>query len=287
MQKNYFLTLLIATTYSCENNMQSSNAPKALPLTVQMASTEQTVPTQTTIKDISTEQTVPVQTTVKDIPLPKGYRRVTCQDGTFAAWLRQLKLKSDKTVYLFNGQKKLNQSAQYAVLDVSVGKRDLQQCADAIMRLRGEYFYGKKDYNKIEFHKVEGSLMKYTDYAGTDYSYPKFLKYMDKVFSAASTLSLSKEVTPLANPSDIRGGDIFIKGGAPGHAVIVLDVAQHIENKQVIFLLAQSYMPAQDIHILKNPNDNSLSPWYSTNYGANLETPEWTFEKHRLSRFPN
>jgi hypothetical protein len=272
MKKNYFLTILVAATLGCDNNMQPSNAPNAQPLTAQFA---------------SNEQVAPVQTAVKDIPLPKGYRRVTCEDGTFAAWLRQLKLKSDKTVYLFNGQKKPNQTAQYAVLDVSVGKRDLQQCADAIMRLRGEYFYGRKDYNKIEFHNVGGTLLKYTNYAGTDYSYPKFLKYMDKVFSEASTLSLSKEVAPLANPADIRGGDIFIKGGAPGHAVIVLDVAQNIETKQVIFLLAQSYMPAQDIHILKNPNDDALSPWYSTNYGANLETPEWTFEKHRLSRFPN
>ena len=286
MKKNYFLTIFAITTWACDNNRQSSNAPQARPLTVQLASNEPQNAAQTPVKDLPTEQTAPAQS-VKDIPLPKGYKRVTCAAGTFADWLRQLKLKSDKTVYLFNGQKKLNQTAQHAVLDVSVGKRDLQQCADAIMRLRSEYFYGRKDYNKIEFHNVGGTLLKYTNYAGTDYSYPKFLKYMDKVFSEASTLSLSKEVSPLANPVEIRGGDIFIKGGAPGHAVIVLDVAQHVENKQVIFLLAQSYMPAQDIHILKNPNDANLSPWYSTNYGANLETPEWTFEKHRLSRFPN
>jgi Domain of unknown function (4846) len=272
MKKIYFLTLFASTIWCCNNDRLPSKASKQVPLSVQVA---------------LNEQTTPASTPVKDIPLPKGYRRVTCQEGTFPAWLRQLKLKSDKTVYLFNGQKKFNQTAQYAVLDVSVGKRDLQQCADAIMRLRGEYFYGRKEYHKIEFHNVEGNLLKYTNYAGTDYSYPKFLKYMDKVFSEASTLSLSKEVTPLVNPAELRGGDIFIKGGAPGHAVIVLDVAQNIENKQIIFLLAQSYMPAQDIHILKNPNNNTLSPWYATNFGANLETPEWTFEKHRLSRFPN
>jgi Domain of unknown function (4846) len=272
MKKFYVLALFMATLYSCNNNPKPPKVTKTMPSTAQL---------------VANEQTAPVQTMIKDIPLPKGYRRVACAEGTFAAWLRQLKLKSDKTVYLFNGQKKGNQTAQYAVLDVSVGKRDLQQCADAIMRLRGEYFYGRKEYSKIEFHNVEGTLLKYTNYAAKDYSYPKFLKYMDKVFSEASTLSLSKEVTPLANPVEIQGGDIFIKGGAPGHAVIVLDVAQHIDNKQVIFLLAQSYMPAQDIHILKNPNNNGLSPWYSANYGANLETPEWTFEKHRLSRFPN
>ncbi len=27
-------------------------------------------------------------------------------------------------------------------------------------------------------------------------------------------------------------------------------------------LLAQSYMPAQDIHVLNNPRTHSLNPWY-------------------------
>jgi hypothetical protein len=273
MKKMYFFSLLCCGLGSCDNNTHPRQAtPVTKPLTVQVA-------TQTSANN--------AQMAVKDIVLPKGYRRLACSEGSFGAWLRQLKLKSDKTVYLFNGQKKLNQSAQYAVLDVSVGKRDLQQCADAIMRLRAEYFYGQKAYAKIQFHNVEGTLLQYSNYAKGDYSYVKFLKFMDKVFSEASTLSLSQEVKPLANPAEIRGGDIFIKGGAPGHAVIVLDAAEHMDTKQVIFLLAQSYMPAQDIHILKNPNDNALSPWYATNYGANLETPEWTFEKHRLNRFPN
>jgi hypothetical protein len=32
----------------------------------------------------------------------------------------------------------------------------------------------------------------------------------------------------------------------------------------VTFLLAQkSYMPAQDIHILVNPSNDKLGPWYS------------------------
>jgi len=50
------------------------------------------------------------------------------------------------------------------------------------------------------------------------------------------------------------------------------------------FLLGQSYMPAQNIHILRNPNDPSRSPWYSTNFGATLNTPEWTFDKEQLYR---
>ncbi|MBN2610182.1 MAG: hypothetical protein JXB00_01355, partial [Bacteroidales bacterium] len=52
-----------------------------------------------------------------------------------------------------------------------------------------------------------------------------------------------------------------------------------------VFLLAQSYMPAQDIQILKNPNDKSISPWYSLDFEGDLITPEWTFKKTDLKRF--
>ena len=80
-------------------------------------------------------------------------------------------------------------------------------------------------------------------------------------------------------------GYVFIKGGYPGHAVIVMDVAEN-ETGEKVFLLAQSYMPAQDMHILKNPNNPALSPWYSIDETQDLRTPEWTFSWDQLRRFP-
>jgi len=74
--------------------------------------------------------------TTQSIPTPAGYTRV--QTDGFGSYLRNIALKQDNTVYLYNGEKKANQSAQYAVMDVSVGGQDLQQCADAVMRLRAE-----------------------------------------------------------------------------------------------------------------------------------------------------
>ena len=240
---------------------------------------------------------------VKNIPLPNGYERTPQTATAFGAYLSNIKLKKDKTVYLFNGQKKGNQTAQYAVLDVSVGNRDLQQCADAVMRLRGEYLFQQKAFDKIVFHAVEGQLMRFVDWANgnhnlltikdvtqklkpnSDISYPNFLKYMNYVFAYASTLSLEKEITPLSKISEIQAGDVFIKGGAPGHAITVMDVAKNKTTGKKIFLLSQSYMPAQDIHILKNPNNSDLSPWYSEDFGDVLQTPEWDFARKALRRF--
>ncbi|MGM2875088.1 DUF4846 domain-containing protein, partial [Bacillus cereus group sp. BC55] len=55
--------------------------------------------------------------------------------------------------------------------------------------------------------------------------------------------------------------------------------------KEVMFMIAQSYMPAQNIHVLKNFNQQQNSPWYSTNFDVYLKTPEWTFTKDQLMRF--
>src|SRR5689334_13565037 len=84
---------------------------------------------------------------VEEIPVPDHFERMP--DSGFGQWLRQMPLKTDKTVYLYNGEKKQNQSAQFAVLDVSVGKNDLQQCADAVMRLRAEYLRFTNRHNMI------------------------------------------------------------------------------------------------------------------------------------------
>jgi hypothetical protein len=48
--------------------------------------------------------------------------------------------------------------------------------------------------------------------------------------------------------------------------------------------LAQSYMPAQEIHVLKNPLDGAIGPWYRVP-AETLVTPQWTFESTDLKRF--
>ena len=77
--------------------------------------------------------------TVEQIPVPANYKRITVSSSSFGWYLRKQELKKEKTVYLYNGTEKYNQQAQYAVLNISVGNKDLQQCADAIMRIRAEY----------------------------------------------------------------------------------------------------------------------------------------------------
>lgn len=238
------------------------------------------------------------------IAVPAGYERVKVEKGSYEEYLRTFPVKKHGTkVYLYNGKLKGVQDLHSAVLAIDTGDRDLQQCADAVMRLRAEYFYREKNYSSISFNFTNGFPAPYQKYAegyrikdnknGTswikksdpDYSYSTFRNYLYTVFNYAGSASLSKELIKVKDLSKIKIGDIFIQGGFPGHAVLVVDAAVHKKNGKKIFLIAQSYMPAQDIHILKNPEDEGLSPWYSTDFGEELYTPEWTFKKTDLKRF--
>jgi hypothetical protein len=108
---------------------------------------------------------------------------------------------------------------------------------------------------------------------------------MDLVFAYAGTYSLERELRPV-KIEDIDIGDVFIKGGFPGHAVLVADMAVNEATGEKRFLLIQSYMPAQDMHVLKNPKAEDGSPWYSTDIGEQLVTPEWVFLSSSLRRWP-
>jgi hypothetical protein len=234
-------------------------------------------------------------------PTPAGFERVAAAPGSFAEWLRNLPLKPQGSeVHLFDGKPKARQDVHAAVIDIDTGSRDLQQCADAVMRLRGEWLYATGKQSGIAFNFSSGSRVAFERYAKgerpdeaakrwkksaiADASYAAFRKYMDLVFAYAGTASLEKELQE-ADPGSIEPGYVFIKGGAPGHAVIVADVAENKVTKAKRFLLIQSYMPAQDMHVLKNHANGDGSPWYALPAG-DLVTPEWTFSKGSLRRWP-
>lgn len=204
--------------------------------------------------------------------VPEGYHHVVVKPGSFAEYLQSLPLKPVGTqTKTYRGDVARTDIYTAAVVDISVGNQDLQQCADAVMRLRGEYLYKQKAYKSISFNFVDGFKCDYIHYADgyryrnvrwkltakKDYSYPAFIRYMELVFSYASTISLEKETHAVTNPAELKAGDIFIHGGSPGHCFIVMDVVENAQHQKQ-FLLAQSFMPAQNIQVLQYH-----SPWFS------------------------
>jgi hypothetical protein len=132
--------------------------------------------------------------------------------------------------------------------------------------------------------KVSGNNTSWYKATGEDYSYDTFRKYMDQIFMYAGTASLSKELVPVS-VDDLQIGDIFIVGGHPGHAMVIVDMAKDVWGNKAI-MVAQSYMPAQDIHIVTNLNNKNTSPWYIINTNTkSVSFPEYYFNIDTIKRF--
>jgi hypothetical protein len=229
--------------------------------------------------------------------------RILADSNSFGAYLRVLPLKPHgSSVKYYDGNLKRNNNTYIGVVDLSIGDRDLHQCADAVMRLRADYLREQKRYDEIKFSFNNGFVADYSKWKegyrihfnGDSFSWRKktapsdsdesYWKYLEYVFSFAGTWSLEKELKAVSI-EDMEIGDVFIYGGAPGHAVIVVDMIQDKSTREKYFMLAQSYMPAQEIQILVNPNNSDTSPWYSAEIGSTLQTPEWNFDGDALKRF--
>jgi hypothetical protein len=260
-----------------------------------------TAPATTTKSDTTVSSGMTIATRI--VP-PAGYVRQPVDSLSFAGYLRYLPLKpADAKVHYFDGREKPNQAAAVAVIDLDVGNQDLQQCADAIIRLRAEYLWQTGQYNAIQFHftngflapyrqwragqriRVNGNTVRWTSGGAHSSSYASFRAYLKIIFAYAGTLSLAAELQPRPL-AEVQIGDVFIQQGSPGHAVVVVDKAQHQASGELVILLAQSYMPSQDIHVLANPADAALSPWYQVReLSGAFATPEWRFSGTDLRHF--
>ena len=314
MKRNtYILFLILILFESCAQGTKQKKKSENVKMAINAESSNQPIVEQIKINPSGS-------TIEKRILPPTGFTRIIGNDGSFAKYLRNLPLKPHGSeVLLYDGSIKTNYNTYDAVIDMEIGNKDLHQCADAVMRLRAEYLWNHKRYNDIHFNFTNGFRVDYSKWMegkrmvvkgnetywvdkldityvdswflknqlpeAPSNTYQDFWEYMELIFNYAGTLSLSKELIPV-DIRDMKIGDVFIWGGSPGHAILVMDIAENSDTKEKTFLLAQSYMPAQETQILQNPNNSKLSPWYSVaEISEELHTPEWTFSINDLKRF--
>ncbi len=227
-------------------------------------------------------------------PVPVSYVA-----GSWPDFLQHLPY-SYKPIVDYAGRTVSNQGKHFAMLSFDVGKEDLQQCADALMRLRAEYLFSAKRGKDIGFHFQAGPFYPWTAYRSgirpvlnngrlrlvrtmpaCDSSYHSLRKYLDIVFAYSGTVSLCKE---LPATQRLTTGTVIIWPGNPGHCTIVIDAAV-IAPKDTVYRLAEGYMPAQGIYILSNPYEPALNPWYHLQAGNDISTASCDFRSYYLRRF--
>ena len=211
---------------------------------------------------------------------PKNYEWVKSSPNSYGHFLENFPLKKyGSPIVKFNNEKIANQNLHEAVFDIDVGDTDLQQCADAIIRLRAEYLYKEKKLDQIAFHFTSGDLFSWNDYkkgirpivSGNNVSFQRiekendsresFRNYLNKIFTYAGTISQFKEATTITKTSDLKTGDFVITAGSPGHVVFIAGVSENKKGDK-LFLLAEGFTPAQSISVMNNPHEPEISPWY-------------------------
>ena len=238
--------------------------------------------------------------TAKQPYLAAGRQIVSAKQPDEKSWLYFLQHLPiiDGPVLDYTGNPVAYQQKHTAIINYDVGTKDLQQCADALMRLRAEYLFQQQRYHEIGFHFVNGNLYKWDQYcdgikvvpAGNDirlvkasqspYTHESLRKYLDVVYNYASTISLAKE---LKKTNEFAAGTVIIHPGSPGHCFIIIDEATD-SNGEKVFKLAEGYSPAQSIYVLSNLIELEINPWYHLHTGT-INTSSFRFVDYELKSF--
>jgi hypothetical protein len=200
----------------------------------------------------------------------------------------------------YKGNKISNQAKHFAIVDYDIGNTDLQQCADALIRLRAEYLFSQKRFSEIGFHFTSGHYYSWEDYCKgkrpfirgnkvyftnsvrSDKTHASLRKYFDIVYTYAGTISLNKELFP-ANSFEI--GTVVIWPGSPGHCFIIIDKTVTKEGIP-LYKLVEGYTPAQSIYVLaNNTSSEELSPWCRLFKNEVINTASYTFTNYHLKKF--
>jgi hypothetical protein len=294
-----WIALLFLGCQASAQNPGADNTPKPIPETTTpkpgLAKTSDGASLHTPSKEELARYTwlteeKQVRALAASIPPPEGYTRVAVSKDSFGEWLRGLPLRAPNTpVNDYNGGevRSANDLNVAAVVELDVGVKDLQQCADSIIRLHAEWLWATKSADKAAYKFTSGDLAQWKSYAAgerakvsgnkvswaktsaADNSYQNYRKYLNLVFTYAGTLSLDAFSTKIKR-EELAIGDFWVTGGSPGHTVLLLDIAQNEAGKKVA-LIGQGFLPAQDFHVL-SPGEGG--PWFSLEEES-VETPFW------------
>lgn len=236
------------------------------------------------------------------VNIPEGYKRVVYSRGSFEAYLRNYKLKLfGSKIINYDTSEYFWQGGHIGVLDISVPKNGLQQCADALIRIRSEYLWGNNRKGEIGFNftsghycswkkysegyrpKINGNKVTFSKTASANTSEENFYNYLNLIYMYSGTLSLYHELKSI-NSENLRLGDMLIKGGSPGHIVMIGDEVVNEEGDR-LFLLFQGNTPAQSVHLVKNLEDSTISPWYHLEDDTVTSVSNYTFSSAKFVRF--
>lgn len=241
-----------------------------------------------------------VTTLLKGTPTPPGYARAELEPGSFGAWLRHLPLAAPGTPVLdWRGGEVRSGQDEYieAIVAIDVGRGDLQQSPDVILRFHAEWQWslGRRNHSyaaatkdPVAYDKwIQGQRIlardnhlywiQKTDPSPPD-DYRAFREYLSTVFLWLESTAVRMQSTPVP-ANDVQPGDFFLQRSKPNHLAIVLDIA-HKDGKRLA-LIGQALSPATNVHVIR---PGRSTPWFSLRPPENVLTSEGELQWEELRR---
>lgn len=212
---------------------------------------------------------------------PEDFKRVSVAPGSFEEFLQNLPLKPIDTLpKLYNGEIKQDSLMGFSsVVDMDIDSIDIQHSHESIIRLRAEYLYKTKQFDKISFI-VKGNipldfnrwLQGYRiEASGNNLKLKKinqeikmnqenFRAYLRDVFYYTDAESFRKNLRLIKdddNNNEFGIGTIIMSNHAPYYTVIVVDMIEMTEthpygySEEPGVLVATGNSPAQEIAIVR------------------------------------
>lgn len=209
---------------------------------------------------------------------PEGFSRVDVAAGSFAAWLRDIPIAPYGTPVTTSRSKIVvagDDPSLAAVVVLQPHTRRLLSATNMTLRLRAEYAWSAGNLDGLGFHfacghlsswkawtrgirpLTEGRSVRFAQTGIKDDGRPNFCVYLETLFRFASDGSLLDDTRSVSDDT-VTAGDIFLRTGRGGHAVMVLDIAADSRGR-IRVLLGQGGRPAQTFHVLC---DKGGSPWF-------------------------
>jgi hypothetical protein len=224
-------------------------------------------------------------------PLPMGTQEVA--GDAFGQWLKSLELRPEGTAIRTHSGHRVHHDGR--PIELPLVRGDLQQCADSAIRLRAEWIRQTGgDLQNLSFHATSGDPLPWSRFRDGEKPYAKgnrihwrpveranqsWEAWLSSVFMWAGTRSLwAYETQPVEGSP--KPGHLLVTPGSPGHAVVVLRVAEDRENRRTYMLVGEGFMPAQDFHVEHGPHDG----WWE--WGSQgLRLAHWHMGQDTLRRW--
>ena len=218
------------------------------------------------------------QTVIGEIsPPPNDYKRIEIEKNSFAEYLRNLPLKekgSDVINYRGDVFKSGSDTSVAFIVNMDIMGRRLEQCMDILVRLYAEYLWSVKQIDSLILPLPGGYWLQWRDWQSGLRPFFKGIKmkmqksiqhgnpeqiyqsYLNTIYNESHTQQFfhAYQSVPREN---VQIGDIIIKKGTKGHAVMIVDLAKNKEG-ELAALIGNGDTPACQLFLL---NYKVNRPW--------------------------